>query len=139
MRILVIEDNKLKAQDIRKSLEKQYPNVVIEESYAYASGVRKAYKEKYDAVIIDNSLPYYESEPHDIQPDMARIILDEFYDLEISPKSIICSAFEPGEKEEYFANIVSQFDFCLGYVRYDCTSSNWENELTSLINMNIIV
>ena len=49
MRILVIEDNKLKAQDIRKSLEKQYPNVVIEESYAYASGVRKAYKEKYDA------------------------------------------------------------------------------------------
>ena len=99
MKILIIEDNTLKAQDIRQCLEEHYSDVVIETAAAYASGVRKAYRNQYDAVIIDNSLPYYESEPQNIQPDMAEIILEEFRDLEISPKTIICSAFEPGEKE----------------------------------------
>ena len=133
MRILIIEDNTLKAQDIRQCLEEHYSDVVIETAAAYASGVRKAYRNQYDAVIIDNSLPYYESEPQNIQPDMAEIILEEFSDLEISPKTIICSAFEPGEKEEYFQMAVSRWDFCIGFVRYDCASDEWRDQLVKLI------
>lgn len=132
MKILIIEDNTLKAQDIRQCLEEHYSDVVIETA-AYASGVRKAYRNQYDAVIIDNSLPYYESEPQNIQPDMAEIILEEFSDLEISPKTIICSAFEPGEKEEYFQMAVSRWDFCIGFVRYDCASDEWRDQLVKLI------
>jgi len=133
MRILIIEDNTLKAQDIRQCLEEHYSDVVIETAAAYASGVRKAYRNQYDAVIIDNSLPYYESEPQNIQPDMAEIILEEFSDLEISPKTIICSAFEPGEKEEYFQMAVSRWDFCIGFVRYDCASDEWRDKFVKLI------
>ena len=133
MKILIIEDNTLKAQDIRQCLEEHYSDVVIETAAAYASGVRKAYRNQYDAVIIDNSLPYYESEPQNIQPDMAEIILEEFSDLEISPKTIICSAFEPGEKEEYFQMAVSRWDFCIGFVRYDCASDEWRDQLVKLI------
>lgn len=133
MKILIIEDNMLKAQDIRQCLEEHYSDVVIETAAAYASGVRKAYRNQYDAVIIDNSLPYYESEPQNIQPDMAEIILEEFSDLEISPKTIICSAFEPGEKEEYFQMAVSRWDFCIGFVRYDCASDEWRDKLVKLI------
>lgn len=133
MKILIIEDNTLKAQDIRQCLEEHYSDVVIETAAAYASGVRKAYRNQYDAVIIDNSLPYYESEPQNIQPDMAEIILEEFSDLEISPKTIICSAFEPGEKEEYFQMVVSRWDFCIGFVRYDCASDEWRDQLVKLI------
>lgn len=133
MKILIIEDNTLKAQDIRQCLEEHYSDVVIETAAAYASGVRKAYRNQYDAVIIDNSLPYYESEPQNIQPDMAEIILEEFSDLEISPKTIICSAFEPGEKEEYFQMAVSRWDFCIGFVRYDCVSDEWRGQLVKLI------
>ena len=138
MRILIIEDNSLKAQDIQRCLKEHYPDVTVDTAAAYASGVRKAYRGKYDAVIIDNSMPYYESEPQNIQPDMARIILEEFSDLEITPKSIICSAFDPGEKEEYFQRAVSQIDFCIGYVRYDRASSDWEKELIGLIDSVII-
>lgn len=133
MKILIIEDNTLKAQDIRQCLEEHYSDVVIETAAAYASGVRKAYRNQYDAVIIDNSLPYYESEPQNIQPDMAEIILEEFRDLEISPKTIICSAFEPGEKEEYFQMAVSRWDSCVGFVRYDCASDEWRDQLVKLI------
>lgn len=133
MKILIIEDNTLKAQDVKRCLENHYTDVTIDTAAAYASGVRKAYRNKYDVIIIDNSLPYYESEPLDIQPDMAEIILEEFSDLEIEPKTIICSAFEPGEKEEYFQRTVSRRDFCIGFVRYDCASSDWENKLINLI------
>lgn len=133
MKILIIEDNTLKAQDVKRCLEEHYSDVTIDTAAAYASGVRKAYRNNYDAVIIDNSLPYYEREPYDIQPDMAEIILEEFSDLEIEPKTIICSAFEPGEKEEYFKKVVSRRDFCIGYIRYDGTSSDWETELIDLI------
>lgn len=134
MKVLIIEDNAIKAQDIHRCLQVHYPDVDIDTAAAYASGVRKAYRSHYDVVVIDNSLPHYENEPLNIQPDMARIILEEFLDLEIAPKSVICSAFEPGEKEVYFQNIVSQYDFCIGFVRYDGCSSDWENRLISLID-----
>lgn len=133
MKILIIEDNTLKAQDVKRCLEEHYTEVTIDTAAAYASGVRKAYRNNYDVVITDNSLPYFESEPYDIQPDMAEIILEEFSDLEIAPKTIICSAFEPGEKEEYFQRVVSRRDFCIGFVRYDPTSSEWEEKLINLI------
>ena len=133
MKILIIEDNTSKAQDVKRCLEDHYTEVKIDMAAAYASGVRKAYRNNYDVVIIDNSLPYYESEPYDIQPDMAEIILEEFSDLEIAPKTIVCSAFESGEKEEYFQRVVSRRYFCIGFVRYDCTSSEWEEKLINLI------
>ena len=133
MKILIIEDNTLKAQDIIRCLEDHYSAVTIETAAAYASGVRKAYRNQYDAVIIDNSLPYYESEPQNIQPDMAEIILEEFSDLEIGPKTIICSAFDPGEKEDYFQKVVSRWDFCLGFVMYDSASDDWRELLVKLI------
>ena len=134
MKVLIIEDNAIKAQDILRCFKTHYPDADIDTAAAYASGVRKAYRSHYDVVVIDNSLPHYENEPLNIQPDMARIILEEFLDLEIAPKSVICSAFEPGEKEVYFQNIVSQYDFCIGFVRYDGCSSDWENSLISLID-----
>lgn len=134
MKVLIIEDNAIKAQDIHRCLQAHYPNVDIDTASAYASGLRKVYRGNYDVVVIDNSLPHYENEPLNIQPDMARIILEEFLDLEIAPKSVICSAFEPGEKEVYFQNLVFQYDFCIGFVRYDGCSFDWENRLISLID-----
>lgn len=134
MKVLIIEDNTIKAQDILRCLQKHYPDAYVDTAAAYASGVCKAYRATYDVVVIDNSLPHYEDKPLDIQPDMARIILEEFLDLEITPKSVICSAFDSGEKESYFQNIVSQYDFCIGFVRYDGCSSDWEKRLISLID-----
>lgn len=133
MRILIIEDDKIKAQDIIRCLKEHHSDVVIDIAASYASGVRQAFREKYDVVIIDNSLPYYENDPDNIQPDMARVILEECEDLEIHSKSIICSAFEQVEKEEYFKNILSSFKNCLGVVRYDCTENVWKEQLLNLI------
>lgn len=133
MKILIIEDNAFKKKDIEKCISSHFAGALINGASAYSSGLRRAYNTEYDFVILDNGLPYYESTPMDIQPDMAQYILEELLELEICPKCIICSAFDPGTKEEYFDKLVRGFEFCIGYVRYDSTDSSWESILVKLI------
>lgn len=133
MKILIIEDNAFKKKDIEKCITSHFEGVLVNGASAYSSGLRRAYNTEYDFVILDNGLPYYESTPMDIQPDMAWNILEELLELDVRPKCIICSAFDPGTKEEYFDNLVRQFDFCIGYVRYDPSDSSWEEDIVKLI------
>lgn len=137
--ILVIEDDNLKAKDVRGVLEESFPGSGIDTAAAYGSGIRKVFKGHYDFVVIDNSLPYYEEKPYDIHPDMAQMILEEILDFseETRPKCIICSQYDPGEKEAYFFRITTQYPNCLGIVRYDCCSDVWKTQLVRIIKDNI--
>ena len=83
MKVLIIEDCKLKAEDIKKCILQWFRTASIEVASAYSTGVRKAYAENYDFIIIDNSLPIYEKNPEYIKPDMARLILSEFEEFGI--------------------------------------------------------
>ena len=133
MRILIIEDNSLKAEDIKKCIFQNIVDVSIDVEQAFNTGVRRAYKENYDFIIIDNSLPYYANDLNDICPDVAAIILENLEE-EIIGKCIICSAFEKGEKENYFTRLVEGYSICIGYVRYDPCEDDWKNQIISLIN-----
>lgn len=138
MKVLIIEDCKLKAEDIKKCILQWFRTASIEVASAYSTGVRKAYAENYDFIIIDNSLPIYEKNPEYIKPDMARLILSEFEEFGIiKSKCIICSAFDVGGKEAYFDNTVKMYDYCIGYVRYDPTNEDWREELITMIKENI--
>ena len=137
MKVLIIEDNELKAEDIKKCILQWFRTANIEVAAAYSTGVRKAYIGNYDFIIIDNSLPIYEKNPQDIKSDMARIILDEFDEFGVTKsKCIICSAFDKGEKELYFNKTVRMYDYCIGYVRYDSSSDDWREKLTMIIREN---
>ena len=137
MKVLIIEDCKLKAENIKKCILQWFRTASIEVAAAYSTGVRKAYVGNYDFIIIDNSLPIYEKSPQDIKPDMARLILDEFDEFGIiKSKCIICSAFDVGEKEQYFDNTVRMYDYCIGYVRYDSSSDDWREKLIEMIKEN---
>lgn len=110
MRILIIEDNSLKAEDIKKCISQNIVDVSIDVEQAFNTGVRRAYKENYDFIIIDNSLPYYANDMNDICPDVASIILENLEE-EIIGKCIICFAFEKGEKEDYFPDLLTGIVF----------------------------
>ena len=81
MKILIIEDSELKRKDIERFLKENFPDADVTTAAAYSSGLRKAYKGEFDVVILDNSLPYYEDRPYDIQPDMARNVLEEIEEI----------------------------------------------------------
>lgn len=132
MKVLIIEDNKLKAENIKKCVLQHFEGASIEVATAYSTGVRKAYVGNYDFIIIDNSLPYYNDHLNDIRPDMAALILENLED-EIDGKCIICSAYERGEKEDYFSRLVEGYGICIGYVRYDPCEDDWKNQTIRLI------
>lgn len=132
MRILIIEDNSLKAEDIKKCISQNTVDVAIDVEQAFNTGVRRAYKENYDFIIIDNSLPCYANDMNDIYPDAAAIILENLEE-KIAGKCIICSAFEKGEKEDYFSRLVDGYSICVGYVRYDPCEDDWRNQIIRLI------
>lgn len=133
MKILIIEDDPFKKKDIEVCLRQHFNDVIIDSASAYASGVRSAIRGNHDVVIIDNGLPFYDSSPTDLQPDMARNILEEITDMSKPPRSIVCSAFDPGTKESYFDQLVKQYECCTGYVRYAGNETMWESELVNLI------
>lgn len=134
MKILIIEDDAIKCQSMTRFLQEHIPDAGIETAAAYASGLRKAFRGHFDLIITDNGLPYYENS-NDYNPDMAQIVLEELecFCEENRPKCIICSQFDLGTKEAYFSSIVQQYDNCLGFVRYDSSSSDWEGKLLSMI------
>ena len=136
MKFLIIEDSEIKRKDIERFLKENYPDAAIETAAAYSSGLRKAYKGGYDIIILDNSLPYYEDRPYDIQPDMARNILEELLELPAGavPRCVICSQYDGNTKDVEFDMITNQYNHCIGYVQYDNCSSDWKIKLKGLID-----
>ena len=134
MKILIIEDNKYKLEDIEKFLSSIYPNMVIAHGMSYASGLKKALQDNFDLVITDNSLPCYESTPFDIKQDMAPLVIEELEEYLPDAKVIICSQFDPGEKEKYFNGIMRSYANCIGSVRYDSSDDSWKGSLQQLLS-----
>ena len=140
MKILIIEDDAFKCKDIVKCLQENLPQAEIDTATSYAKGVKKGYSGNYNLIIVDNCLPFYESNPYDLHPDMAELIMEELDELagDIVGKYIICSQYETEEEGEKLRRVQKRRSrVCLGVVRYECNCDNWKDELITLINMTI--
>lgn len=129
MNILVIEDCKPKFESISRCIRDRFPEAAVTCAVSYQEGVNKAYKGNFDFIVLDNSLPVYSSYPNDVKTDMASVILDEFNEFGINSPCVICSQYDPGEKEAFFTRLVNTFDSCVGFIRYDNTSDEWKGSL----------
>ncbi len=137
MKILIIEDDGNKCKDIVKCLQGNYSQVDIDTAASYSKGVKKGYSGKYDIIIVDNCLPFYDTNPYDLHPDMAELIMEELYELEGESvgKFIICSQYETEEEGEKLLRVQKRrSNVCLGVVRYECICDNWKAELLDFIN-----
>lgn len=140
MKILIIEDDTFKCKDIVKCLQENLPQAEIDTATSYAKGVKKGYSGNYNLIIVDNCLPFYESNPYDLHPDMAELIMEELDELagDTVGKFIICSLYETEEEGEKLRRVQKRrSSVCLGVVRYECNCDNWKDELITLINMTI--
>ena len=140
MKILIVEDDAFKCKDIVKCLQENLPQAEIDTATSYAKGVKKGYSGNYNLIIVDNCLPFYESNPYDLHPGMAELIMEELDELtgDTVGKFIICSQYETEEEGEKLRRVQKRrSSVCLGVVRYECNCDNWKDELITLINMTI--
>ncbi len=140
MKILIIEDDTFKCKDIVKCLQENLPQAEIDTATSYAEGVKKGYSGNYNIIVVDNCLPFYESNPYDLHPDMAELIMEELDELagDTVGKFIICSQYEAEEEGEKLRKVQKRrSSVCLGVVRYECNCDKWKDELITLINTTI--
>lgn len=140
MKILIIEDDTFKCKDIVKFLQENLPQAEIDTATSYAKGVKKGYSGKYNIIVVDNCLPFYDSNPYDLHPDMAELIMEELDELagDTVGKFIICSQYETEDEGEKLRRVQKRrSSVCLGVVRYECNCDNWKDELFTLINATI--
>lgn len=140
MKILIIEDDTFKCKDIIKCLQENLPQEEIDTANSYSKGVKKGYSGNYNLIIVDNCLPYYDSNPYDLHPDMAELIMEELDELASNTivKFIICSQYETEEKDRELHRVQMRHSgICLGVVKYECNCDKWKDDLLTLIKTSI--
>lgn len=131
MKILVLEDNKQKAEHIINFLKSNFQEIEIDHVISLNSAVRDLIKGNYDFAILDNMVPRYEKEPNgEIIVDVSLIILDYLEDYEKETKCIICSSEDISKQKN--ATLLG-YEQCIGKIKYDCFSDDWQPKLKKLL------
>jgi CheY-like chemotaxis protein len=144
-KILLIEDDKKKIDDIKQFINSKNNTYDLSIKESYQSGLKELIRGKYDLLLLDMSLPTWESEEYGavesfekfggykIMKEMLRkqkltktILITMFDDFGESDLSITLSQIDTMLKESFN-------DFYLGYVFYNSKQSNWKDKLQHYI------
>lgn len=145
MKIILIEDDKKKIEDIKGFLSEyhNYNNLTIRESYQ--SGLRELIKNEYNLLLLDMSVPTWDKTIHEpggnfekfggykILKEITRknraidtVLITMFDDFGESDNSITLSQLD-GALSDEFPNIYK------GVVYYNTREDKWKTELDSFI------
>lgn len=142
MKILIIEDDIYKIEDITKFLNENLSQFNLTTVNSSTSGINKLKENSYDLILLDMSLPLYDLNYSDDDFDtFAGIdILDEMYRLEIFTKVIVITAFDVlGDNEITLSQLNKQMnedfnDFYLGIIHYQKSSLDWTGKLKNYLS-----
>lgn len=145
MKVLIIEDNYNKLDQIESFLVKTVQNIIIDKGNSYNSGIRKIYDAEYDLIVLDMSLPTFDVTPRDsggIKRAVAgREILQRMEHKEIFTPVVIMTQFEKfGEDQMSLADLNKELEnefknTWKATIHYDAGKQNWKNELEYWINV----
>ena len=62
VKVLIVEDDRNKANTITSFLQEIYPDIAIEYAMSYQSGVELAISNEYDLLLLDMSIPNYDAD-----------------------------------------------------------------------------
>lgn len=147
MKILFIEDEIVKQNDILKFLNGELHEKDVDTEHSLMGGMLALKKSKYDFLLLDMSLPLYEINGEDEEINEFEAfggieILDEVQRRELLVKVIVITAFDVIEddtkkirleqldkqmRENYLNNY-------LGCIHYDQSSLEWKVELKKYFN-----
>lgn len=150
MKILLIEDDKKKIEDVRQfvlSIDSTY-TVLVKESYQ--SGLRQLLTEDYDLLLLDMSMPTWDKPltghvshfekfgGYMIMKELSRnkkhintILITMFDDFGEADSSLTLSKLNVKLLEEFS-------DFYISYVYYNSQESDWQEKLLKLIKQVLI-
>ncbi|EOS24912.1 hypothetical protein C804_05012 [Lachnospiraceae bacterium A4] len=142
MKVLIVEDNKDKRNNIKNFLTKRIEGITFGEAKSYSSGISEIYDNKWDLIILDMTLPTYDISHTETggekKPVAGKEILRRMKNRKINTPTIIVTQFDVfGERQISLNYLNKEIEenyghIWIGTVSYD--KSTWQIELDKLIN-----
>lgn len=147
MRILLIEDEITKEQDILKFLSELDTEVSVEVKHSITSGIAEIRDRQYDYILLDMSLPIYDNddiqylEHNEFETFGGNYVLDELDRIEYDVNVIVITAFDilgEGKKRIELTQVEKGLyedypDVFLGTIFYDASSVEWKERLRAYL------
>ncbi|MBX3490325.1 hypothetical protein [Parvibaculum sp.] len=145
MKILVIEDDRVKSGRLRSFLKQIYPEIIPTIERSYQTGLARVETEPFDLVLLDMTLPTFNATPARRigrpRPLGGYEILRKMRRKNIVSKVIVVSAlggFGTGDSSFTFEELAQKCEaefpeIFVGAVFFSQTNSKWERQLHSLV------
>lgn len=146
MRILVVEDDQFKREQVMEFVRNLLPSALLVERRSLQGGLRELIKQQYDVIILDMSLPNYDissDEPDGGLPLSfgGREILQQMDRRKILVPVIIFTGFDvfgQGLEEISLHDLVQDLKSnhktnYFGTVYYNATADTWKKDLSKLL------
>ncbi len=142
MRILLIEDENDKMENINEYVKHEFKSAQVDLSKSYTTALKNIYRNEYDVVLLDMSLPFTEKgeenfENNEFETFGGINILDELKRLNYHTNVIVITAFDVlGENDDIVKlsqlNEEMKEDYnkiYVGCILYNSSSIEWKQEL----------
>ncbi len=142
MKILLIEDDKYKCEDIKSNIENSFSDVIVDTVRSYKTGVMNSLFGNYDLLLVDMTLPTYDGESGygygDSLKNGGEMIVNEVYDEGKIVKIAIVTQYETfdGETLEVVEKRLARLcgENYLGCVKYCSYKEDWKEPLNKIID-----
>lgn len=148
MRILLIEDEITKEQDILRYLAEVCSESIVEVRHSITSGIAEIREKQYDYILLDMSLPIYDNEDvhyledNEFEAFGGNYVLDELDRIEYSVKVVVITAFDilgEGQNRIELTQVEKGLyedypEVFLGTVFYNASSVEWKKKLREFLS-----
>lgn len=144
-KILFIEDNKTKIEDVKLFVEENYTEVSLCIKESFTSGLRELFTNDYDIVFLDMSLPTREGSPNNSLNNFEQLgghkILSEMKRKELFLPTILITMFRDFGVGQSFMDLNEIDDMCKaefenfykGVVYYSSREDSWKEKLNDYL------
>ena len=143
-KVLVIEDDLNKANQIIDYLNVILSNPIITSKQSYQSGLSMILNNEFELVVLDMSIPIFDVKPEESksapEPYTGKDILRKMYRKKRKFPVIVVSQFEilGDSTNKMSLHVISNelkesYDNYYGHVHYDAASEDWKKNLSDII------
>lgn len=142
MKLLIIEDNHSKLNELKKFIKHNYPVGTIHDALSYTAGLRRIYDEEWDVILLDMSLPIYDMNQQDAggdkKPVAGKEIMKRMLHKNIIVPTVVVTQFDTfGESGITIDSLNKEFENTMkeiwkGTVNYG--NATWTNDLKSIMD-----
>lgn len=141
MKILLVEDDEHKMNDIISYIDTLRKNIIVETARSVESGVQAAVDKQYNLVLLDMTIPNFDitekSDGGKSYKNGGEIIVKELLDEDVTFRCAVITQYETFNNEtiDQISQRIRQLcgEDYLGYVKYSTNTESWRQGLKELI------